>query len=323
MIHSKSRRNRYIYYLRRHGLPDQLDNLDTSDLPTDHSRLTIRFMPLPNATRWNSWFKMAFYVYEYLDYIRGFYKEEKEKETSEIIDNIVSIFSDNNTNGLIELYLAFIYSHAPKFISDTDFFQKECDPFFPFVEGRIQQLETYIFNGTISSDFGSIVNSTFDKFNSQSSVFESIFQAAYKAAYKKFLDHIPNHPSRSLFKATQIFDPRYLKLSSINRDIHKYSNEISQLSKPSIDLLHEWALYCNLNLAEIEYSNLQIFWEKMMPTLPLLSNIAFDYIWLPISSCSVERSFSVYNNILADNRHNLSLESLKMLNMMYFNNNNK
>ena len=63
-------------------------------------QLTIRFMPLPNATRWNSWFKMAFYVYEYIDYIRGFYKEEQDKESSETIDNIVSIFSDKNANGL-------------------------------------------------------------------------------------------------------------------------------------------------------------------------------------------------------------------------------
>ena len=32
--------------------------------------------------------------------------------------------------------------------------------------------------------------------------------------------------------------------------------------------------------------------------LLILSKIALEYIWLPISSCSVERSFSIYNNIL-------------------------
>ncbi|CAG8465318.1 655_t:CDS:10 [Diversispora eburnea] len=54
----------------------------------------------------------------------------------------------------------------------------------------------------------------------------------------------------------------------------------------------------------------------MASTFPLLSEIAFDYMWLPISSCAVEWSFSVYNNILSDNRQNLSTESLKILNMI-------
>ena len=53
--------------------------------------------------------------------------------------------------------------------------------------------------------------------------------------------------------------------------------------------------------------------------LPILSKIALDYIWLPVSSCSVERSFSIYNNILNENRQNLSEDYLKRLNMMYFN----
>jgi len=50
-----------------------------------------------------------------------------------------------------------------------------------------------------------------------------------------------------------------------------------------------------------------------------LSKIALDYIWLPISSCSVERSFSMYNSLLDSDRQNLSLNSLKKLNMLYYN----
>ncbi|PKC05586.1 hypothetical protein RhiirA5_420754 [Rhizophagus irregularis] len=47
-----------------------------------------------------------------------------------------------------------------------------------------------------------------------------------------------------------------------------------------------------------------------------LEKIVRNYIWLPISSCAVERSFSAYNKILDDDRQNLSLESLKFLTMM-------
>ena len=50
----------------------------------------------------------------------------------------------------------------------------------------------------------------------------------------------------------------------------------------------------------------------MSSSLPILNNIASIYIWLPISSCAVERSFSVYNNLLEDDRQNLSEDSLKM-----------
>ena len=84
-------------------------------------------------------------------------------------------------------------------------------------------------------------------------------------------------------------------------------------------LLQEWALYCNLDLALIDFDNLDKFWDKISTSLPLLNKIALIYIWLPISSCAVERSFSVYNNVLEDDRHNLSEDSLKMLNMLYFN----
>ena len=57
----------------------------------------------------------------------------------------------------------------------------------------------------------------------------------------------------------------------------------------------------------------------MQTILPILSNIALDYIWLPISSCSIKSSFSMYNNLLNSDRQNLSCESLKKLNMLYFN----
>jgi hypothetical protein len=53
--------------------------------------------------------------------------------------------------------------------------------------------------------------------------------------------------------------------------------------------------------------------------LAILSNIALDYIWLLVSSCNVERNFSMYNSLFDSDRQNLSQDSLKRLNMMYFN----
>ncbi|GET66536.1 zinc finger BED domain-containing protein RICESLEEPER 2-like [Rhizophagus irregularis DAOM 181602=DAOM 197198] len=86
--------------------------------------------------------------------------------------------------------------------------------------------------------------------------------------------------------------------------------------------IQEWSIYVNINLNLIEFSELNEFWDKVSLQLPLLEKIAQNYIWLPISSCAVERSFSAYNKILDDDRQNLSPESLRFLTMMYFNNQN-
>ena len=64
---------------------------------------------------------------------------------------------------------------------------------------------------------------------------------------------------------------------------------------------------------------MKVYWNNLAIRLPFLSQIALDYIWLPVSSCAVERSFSLYNTLLDNDRQKLSKESLKQLKMMYFN----
>ena len=57
--------------------------------------------------------------------------------------------------------------------------------------------------------------------------------------------------------------------------------------------------------------DLEEYWMNLRDKLPILSKIALEYIWLPISSYSVEKSFLIYNNILDCNHQNLSEDSLK------------
>ena len=93
-----------------------------------------------------------------------------------------------------------------------------------------------------------------------------------------------------------------------------------ELDNLSNGLLCKWAVYCELEFNEnLDETNLDNYWKNLSVRLPILSNIALDYIWLPISSCAVERSFSLYNSLLDSNRQSLSEESLKQLNMLYFN----
>jgi hypothetical protein len=85
---------------------------------------------------------------------------------------------------------------------------------------------------------------------------------------------------------------------TLRKDIRHY-DVITELQNPSNELIQIFSEELDLN----EY------WLDLMQRLSLLFGIALDYIWLPISSCSVERSFFMYNSLL----------SLKSLSILYYN----
>ncbi|RIA88382.1 hypothetical protein C1645_877439 [Glomus cerebriforme] len=77
-----------------------------------------------------------------------------------------------------------------------------------------------------------------------------------------------------------------------------HASLITELGNPSDELLHEWAIYCNsVNEIVEENINLDLYWVGKQKILPILSNIV-DW-------------------------QNLSCESLKQLNMLYFNGGNE
>ncbi|RIB24871.1 hypothetical protein C2G38_2167463 [Gigaspora rosea] len=142
----------------------------------------IGFMPLPVTTHSNTWFRMTFYVCDYLEYIKEFYKDELKIEQTEAIKKIMDIFNNFEESG-----------------------RQENKPMIPFVENRIQQLEIYLQNGKSSTDFGNDVNSCITNFGSDPFTFNEVFQQAFAAAYSKFNDHFLQHPSCSFFIALQVF----------------------------------------------------------------------------------------------------------------------
>ncbi|PKC67723.1 hypothetical protein RhiirA1_458057 [Rhizophagus irregularis] len=157
---------------------------------------------------------------------------------------------------LANIKQTFVYSRSRKqFVADLDFFQQENKPMFPFIEQRLQQLEARITMGKTMTNVGSTMDLVLQKFNSPLTAFCPVFQ---QAAYKRLEDHVLQHPARSLFRAVQVFDPRFLSLTTANRDIYSYKI-IRELANPSTFLIQEWSIYVNINLNLIEFSELNEF----------------------------------------------------------------
>ncbi len=264
---------------------------------------------------------MVDYTKIHLPYWSSFFQDELANDpTNETLQKISQTLSNSHEFGIISIISHFISIYAKQFIQDTDFFQRQNKPVFPFVEGRLYHLSAFLESNCNSSNFGLEIETTITSHNFDPYEFYPIFRSAFREAQNKFNAHIPSHPAHPLFQAAQIFDPKYILLGTLERkNLGRYSF-IRELANPSDELLCEWSIYCGVQLENlIGEIDLEEYWMNLRDKLPILSKIALEYIWLPISSCSVERSFSIYNNILDCNRQNLSEDSLKRLNMMYFN----
>ena len=170
-----------------------------------------------------------------------------------------------------------------------------------------------------SNEFGSLIENLIIQFQFNTNELYTIFWAAFKTVYEKFATHILNHPTQQLFKACQVFNSKFIHNGNVLRkNIRQYS-AIKEFDNPSDELLWEWRIYCGLDNEFLDDIELDQYWKDKAIQFPIFSNIALDYIWLPISSCTVERSFSMYNSLLNSDQQNLSQDSLKKLSMMYFN----
>jgi hypothetical protein len=64
-----------------------------------------RKIPLPNKTRWNSWFRMVFYTKDHIQYWADFFKREYEEESrNETIMAINITFQNPRKIGIITIF---------------------------------------------------------------------------------------------------------------------------------------------------------------------------------------------------------------------------
>jgi hypothetical protein len=83
---------------------------------------------------------------------------------------------------------------------------------------------------------------------------------------------------------------------------------------------YEWPIYLAASRTEApennEGSTIVEWWKGHKSRFPTLAKVALIFLFTPINSADVERSFSVYKNILSDNRHRLKQTNVAALNSL-------
>ncbi|CAJ0636060.1 15954_t:CDS:2, partial [Entrophospora sp. SA101] len=281
-VHSGRRKRRWLQHLTEANNSDR-----DSKLP-----------PLPVKTRWNSWFNFVFWLdANFLHLVSFVPKESLISDAPKSIMQLNEIFSNPHRISYLHLIIKFITLNARRLIQDLEFF-KICDKAIaPYVFLCIENTKNLLRAGIENPPLN---QSMIDLCRIQNVSEESLiptFSQAFNLAYNKLYKHVNRHSALPLFKEIQCFDPKFIRASSSQKNILLYSF-IKEFINPEDELINEWSIYCGDNEFLEENLDLNKYWNDKKQILPLLSRIALEYIWLPVSGVDVEQSFSYYKNIL-------------------------
>ena len=157
------------------------------------------------------------------------------------------------------------------------------------INGIMHDLSHYMEYGSLEDDdFDSDVTLSLETLTScERAACVSSFQEVFIASATKLNSLWENHPACHSYEEVRIFDPKQLPLISTDQQMYKYTS---------------------LRIADLpEEIHLTEWWKAQS------SKIAIPFIWVPVTSCEVERSFSQYANILSHDRQVLSEESVRTL----------
>ncbi len=118
-----------------------------------------------------------------------------------------------------------------------------------------------------------------------------------------------------LLKSIRVLDPLFFKLNDV--DLNEQIVDFPEL-KDCLDEMVKYKLLCDGLRESIDIND---FWIINKTHLPKLYNLAKVFLHFPISTASVERSFSKYNNLLTTDRQRLKPETLRSLIFLYYNKN--
>ena len=123
-------------------------------------------------------------------------------------------------------------------------------------------------------------------------------------------------PAIEFFPAVRLLDPTQHATLNTNFAMLKLP-----FVKPQVQ--QEWQQFINIcsDPSSISNPDLVLYWRSLLytSTLPTLASIALSSLAVPPASVDLERSFSIYKNVLADSKQNLKFENLATLVQVKFN----
>ena len=298
MNKSSSRKARYLQFLRDKKVPN------------------VKGMPTVVLSRWNTWYKANEYLYEYLPYIFDFLKDEKaNQEASDLVERIFELLNNSREFAEIKLMIAFNTEKANIFHDIIEKFERSSG-FAHQAYNMIMNLWNHLRFAIYQGDYGEVINNIICTHGMDKEYWNEEFQKLYKIAWKKLDTLIKGYESMDFFKLMRVFDPSQLK--TLTKDIKEYEL-VFNLSDPP--LLKQFKAYLVSNMDMFYEPNLREFWRGMSLNCPELSKLAIQSLNTPVTSVDIERSFSMYRDILSHKRCSLKLSSINVLSMANYNKN--
>jgi hypothetical protein len=295
-----ARKRRYLQYLVDNGVRSVL-------------------APVPVATRWNSFFNTVIYHAEHFDLYLEFFSQEAITSQSGLMTQLVSKLSDPDKLRDMKIMSAFVTCVCPKIISLMTLLESQ-KPLAPEILNFFDDMEAFLMNGTARTVLGDVVDDILDavplliKIN-----YLDKFHDIFTSAFQKLSKHLDVLPAKAVYKQVRVFDPR--QVPAMPRDLSNYTSLIS-MSDQDVDLSSEWMIYqreCRDSSVPNGDGALLDYWNGNALRFPKLSRIAKTYIWFPLTSCDVERSFSMYKHFLTDRRDSLKEERVSHLIILHYN----
>ena len=318
---SSARRRRWMTWLQQNGF-------DKATQP-----------PRPNFTRWTVWYKCIVYYLKYFDCIGEFLDMEAEKTTASYIDGLRDILNIPKNKQHLLIELNFISENAHFLTSCISFFETKNEPVAQRAFNALTDLHSFLQTGAdMKGDSGAKTDALLSQLSNKDKAawkksFQVIdchytnihvtahcylfvclfpFQDAFNLGKAKLEKHMDRQVILDTWKATRCFDPLQMKsfIASGKADFSLYAKPLQM--KDNMDSRAQWRLYLaacergDLPDARFEGTQLSDWWTAMKSEFPAIAQYALDYIWIPVSSAEVERSYSAFKNLFSDKRQNLT-----------------
>ena len=256
--------------------------------------------PEPVITRWNTWFEAALYHAEHLnDYSEFFDREAAGSSSLNLSEARDLSLSSEVESGLAELktYAPHLVSTLTKYEGNSILAHEVSDEFALLIEW----LETPATREDIPSKTRTALIKSVQKLRSYLST-DSV---------AKF-----RQPAIDFFRACRAFDP--VRAATNNIAPQFVIGNIPWFEDDD-RAIAELKLYLSTATSFIPPENPIAFWYKVSAQFPKLSEIALICLSVPVNSVQAERSFSLYSDVLQDNRRSIKECNLPVYNLLYQN----